>query len=363
MIATRSNGWIGVDIGTRNVKLAQVVRDQLGFRIIDAAVVPRPLPWSSETLSPQRPVSTRGEILAAHSIASRTLGRTAACCASTAFCSTASVPVDPETLAPDEEELAETLSLPSNTQAVVDFCLASQPPRNQHDAIVFAMTEPWSIQLATDIQDAGFRCQAIDAMQLALARATIIDSSTPRDRCVAAIDLGYSSTSFVVARDGEPCFVRSVERCRLRGLLDVLMDELDVTHDQVERLLMQVGAGRIRKRGSSNTSATSVAAAGGMASTQNLLEILKPALNELVEEIKRTFMYLQTHQATRVPSEIKLFGGGACVPGISELLSESLGISVSLWQPSGDTQNVDKTVVSLLGPACAVSMLAWEGKQ
>ena len=354
MIATRSNGWIGVDIGTRTVKLAQVVCDQQGFRILDAAIVPRRVPWSPETISTQRPVSTQAEILTARSIASNTKGVAAACCATTALCSMTSIVVDRETLEPDPEELAQTLSLPDNTQAIVDYCLASSPPRNQHDAIVFAISEPWSEQLAGDVQEAGFQCHAIDAVPLALARSTIIDSSTPRNRCVAVIDLGYSTTTFVVARDGEPCFVRSMDRCRLLGFEEILINDLRIDRGQAERLLVQIGFGSA----TDNPKSTLPLAASG----SGLKEILSPPLADLIEEIKRTFVYLQTHQATRVPNEIKLVGGGACVPGIEELLSDSLGIPVHTWQPSYANENVSAKNLPLLAPAIAVSMLPWEAR-
>lgn len=376
MIATRSNGWIGVDIGTRTVKLAQVVCDQQGFRVVDAAIVPRREPWSAENISPQRPLSSRAEILTAKSIATRSIGHVAACCATTSLCSMASIPVDPETQTPDPEELTQTLVLPDNSQAIVDFCMASNPPRDMSDAIVFAISEPWSEQLATDVHGAGFRCQAIDAIPLALARATVVDSSTPRNRCVATIDLGYSSTTFVVARDGEPCFVRSMDRCRLRGFGDVLMKELDVDHGQAERLLMHVGISQTATVTAPNASTapsapgtsieddTKTPTTSGMPTTTvgSLKEILGPSLHDLVAEIKRTFMYLQTHQATRVPTEIKLVGGGACIPGIAEMLTETLGIPVSVWHPSHDVAEVNETILPLLAPAIAVSMLPWEAR-
>ena len=47
-------GWIGVDLGTHTVKLAQAVRTPTGSRLRHAAVIQRPGPWSGRGLAGAR---------------------------------------------------------------------------------------------------------------------------------------------------------------------------------------------------------------------------------------------------------------------------------------------------------------------
>ena len=45
---TRRIGWIGVDVGTHTVKLAQVVREGASVRLLHAAVIQRPTSWAGD---------------------------------------------------------------------------------------------------------------------------------------------------------------------------------------------------------------------------------------------------------------------------------------------------------------------------
>jgi|GEM_PF-5442977 len=346
MIAGNSIGWIGVDVGTRSVKVAQLLRRGHDFQVIDMAVVPRPKPWSSD-VAPLRPISTNDEIATARSVAVQLRGKRAACCTSSTVTQTATLPLDPQTGSPSQEDLANWL--PKNVQSVVDFCPA-QSHQGQDDAIVCALSEPWSVQLATDVDRAGMSCEAIDSLPLAIARATTLDTNASHDTCVAAIDLGYSASSFVVARDGYPCFVRSLPRCSTRGLLDELSTELRIDADEAERVLLQFGLEENPSRGAGEQNTQG--ANRGVSGVANF------ALREFIEEIGRTYHFLQTHQRNRVPTKICLFGGGACIPGIETVIGAHFDIPVAVWQPrvqSGDPN----AALPLFGAACGLSLLAW----
>ena len=59
-------GWIGVDVGTHTVKLAQVVRDGVGVRLHRAAVIQRPATWNGDdSLAQDQPITSQPEIKAA----------------------------------------------------------------------------------------------------------------------------------------------------------------------------------------------------------------------------------------------------------------------------------------------------------
>ncbi len=377
MIASRAAGWIGVDVGTRSVKVAQLMRNGGGYTLVDAAVVPRANPWDVDSISVQQPTTTEAEIATAKSVASRMRGKLAACCATTALNSMVSLPVDAQTGTPSTEDLMQKLALPSNVELVVDFCPTVGGTHPSDEVIAFAMSEPWSNQLATDVTDAGLNCQAIDALPLALARATVADSRASRNRCVAALDLGYSTSTFVVALDGQPCFVRSVPRFSVRGLSQSLCSELRIESKSAEQLLVHNGFGTPETLGSDRRGigekdagyedlfdvagvAKADAKVDSAALRESVTEVVTALLQELVDELKRTFWYLQTHQANRVPVAIMLFGGGACIPTLDDVLQGLLGVPVYVWNPHYKQDNVDASIMPLLGASCSLSALAWE---
>ena len=65
MILSRTKGWIGVDLGTHTVKLAQVERRGGGVQLVDALILRRQDPWNADD---DTGVSSADEIRAALSL-------------------------------------------------------------------------------------------------------------------------------------------------------------------------------------------------------------------------------------------------------------------------------------------------------
>ena len=66
MAISQRLGWIGVDVGTHTVKLAQVVRDGTSVRLHSAAVIQRSTTWTGEdSLAQDQPITSHIEISAA----------------------------------------------------------------------------------------------------------------------------------------------------------------------------------------------------------------------------------------------------------------------------------------------------------
>ena len=103
----------------------------------------------------------------------------------------------------------QTLTLPPDTQTVIDYCLTSKLSNNAAEALVFALSEPWSMQIAQDAQQAGLRCRSIDALPLALSRATAMDAKLATASsvgAVAAIDWGVLNDHSVRGDSGGALF-------------------------------------------------------------------------------------------------------------------------------------------------------------
>jgi len=103
--------------------------------------------------------------------------------------------------------------------------------------------------------------------------------------------------------------------------------------------------------------------ADGDTVSQAVGEILQPALNHLVADVRRTLEHLQNVGKNLAPQSIYLFGGGATIGGIGPLLGERLGRQVQVWTLDQEVAEVaaDKAApLCLLGPAIALSALKWE---
>lgn len=302
MIAPQAKGWLGIDIGTRCVKLAQVVRSGDQVRLLDWAVV-------AKSRQGDAVGSVSQELLAARSMARRTRGRRAACSPPMTMCSFVMCEIDEATSEPHTEGLARLLGLAADEINLFDFVqagLGNGPP----EAIVAGISECSANQLASDARKVGLRCQVIDAVPFALARALRIGEFDSENEPVAAVDLGSSAVTFCAASAGQVCFVRTLPRCGFDALWE---------------------HGNDATRGET--------------------------LSRVTQEIERTLGYLQSQHPQRMPKSIVLFGGGATIPGVADQLEEALPIPVDVWRLRDET---DETTPScLLGPAIALSALAW----
>ena len=80
MQLTPRTGWIGIDIGTHAVKVAQVERTTSGMRLQRAVAIQRPEPWpAADRLPAARALPSLGQVAAARQAAGALRGRRAAC--------------------------------------------------------------------------------------------------------------------------------------------------------------------------------------------------------------------------------------------------------------------------------------------
>ena len=86
MLKTRTTtGLLGVDIGSHVIKMAQVEHTGTGFRIVDAAVIPRRTPWVFENWLNCFPITSAQEIMTART-AGQFKGKNVAATATMALC-------------------------------------------------------------------------------------------------------------------------------------------------------------------------------------------------------------------------------------------------------------------------------------
>ena len=180
-------GWIGVDLGTHTVKLAQAVRTTEGVRLRHAAVIQRPAPWSeADALAVDEPDPSWPEILAALECGGFH-GRSAACVLPMNVCELRGLKVPPG----DEQErhsmiageLAGEESAPSLPTEFDYWEIGGEKGIETTDGFnvnVMSVTRPWIDRVAADCQQARLDCWAVDGAPLAMARAVSLASGAER---------------------------------------------------------------------------------------------------------------------------------------------------------------------------------------
>lgn len=362
LVLSSNLGWIGVDLGTHTVKLAQAVRSPEGVRLRHAAVIQRPNPWSEQdSLALDEPDPSWPEILAALECGGFR-GRSAACLLPMNVCELRGLKIPQG----DEQErramIASELNDDESERATpIDFDyweLGTEKGLENSDGFnvnVMSVTRPWIDQVAADFQRARLDCWAIDGTPLAIARAIGLAAAPRNADRVVAVDWGFSNTTLAVVGKGRPLYARRLHNCHFRKCLEAIEDTLGVTRDHAQHL--------VNVHGVVAPGAESSPGAGGEREIQvAITDAIADVLASLVEQIGRTLRFVESQRRHQHPAALWLLGGGASVRNIGPQLSASLGLPVSIWgvpierdaeAPARGRQ------AALFGTAFALSALAW----
>lgn len=360
----RRTGWIGIDVGSRSVKVAQVERDPLtGLRLRQAAVVGRRAPWPEDNAGmSSRGAPSASEIAAALDYGKRFAGSLAAFALPMHVYGFRGMHIPPGSLEERRSMLAAALQDgwdDCHDPCEFDFWETDIPGKTlrkeEPNVNVMAVSQPWTRRIAEDARRASLRLRVLDGPPLAISRAVHLASTGQADSPAAAVDWGFTSTTFCVAQRGQALFTRRIRSCGLRLVCQAVQVSLGVTLDEAQHLLLAFGFPR-----------------NDVEQDQQLQQCMAGAartpLGRLVDEIKRTLAYFRAQRRELIPVKIWLMGGGASVRNAAAWLSHSCGEQIEVWHlpaaeqagvSSGQRGPSSQTVFpqSLLAGAIALSAL------
>lgn len=361
MILSRNLGWIGVDLGTHTVKLAQAVRAPDGVRLRHAAVIQRSKPWSEfDNLAQGDPDSSWSEIWAALECGSFD-GRSATCALPMNVCELRGLKIpqgdEHERMAMIAGELSDDENAQiSNTQ--FDYWeLGGDQGIETADGFnvdVISVRRPWIDQVANDCQRARLDCWAVDGTPLAMARAVGLTSAQRSGERALAVDWGFSNTTLCVVGKGRPLYARRLHNCSFRKCLAAIQESLGVTLDHAQHL--------IDVHGVVAPDAMDTTADGWNEVQLAVTDAIADTADSLVEQIQRTLQFVESQRRHHHPTMLWLMGGGASVRNIGPYLFRKLGMPVSIWSPSTDVERGGGDLgreTPLFAAAFALSALAW----
>jgi len=344
MFIKPSRGWIGVDVGTGAVKIAQLARRRNGRVLIDAAIVPRQAVTDADTADVIR--SAKDEISGALSLAHASLGRRAVGVASMATCEFHALSESSEqpTAQAVRRELLEVA--PYGAQEFTFDSWRMSPGANDWGAI--SMPQTMADQTATDLTGCGLECVQIDSAATAIARALSM-MAQPAGSTVAAVDWGYSGATLYLVRDGRPLYVRKFRKSSFATLVQQTSQTLRCSDTEATAMLMELNVPLCQRP---QSGADTLAG-----------KLVRPVLDNILNEIVRTLEYLQGPRRHQPPASLVLFGAGATIKSLPIWLNQQLKLPVAAWRPDpsrhSGLDNLPFPIV-LLAPAMAASALAWE---
>ncbi len=346
MIVKSRTGWVGVDVGTRTVKLAQLAKMANGFRITAASIVPRLTAWSDAQLKSPEFSRSVAEIHAALELAGTSATRAAAGTAPMSLCSVQGFPLDDSATDPQPtvaRQLAESLGedaegmtydywLPTSSDAPVDGS-------RKREAIAMTLSRAWSDRLAHDMDRAGLRCEVLDGVPTSLARAVALMLGEQDREHTLAVDWGYRSLTLTLADRGQSKYARSLAS---GGFAQPLQESAS----RAGWSLWQIGP---LLSGETTQFMTN----------QEREDLVADSATELVREVSSTISYLVTHRPECAPTQVCLFGGGGALPGLDRLIESTVGLPTFPFAVPGTGHALPANAHPLLGVATALSLLRW----
>ena len=356
MFSNRRKGWIGIDLGARAIKMAQVQRVGSHLRLAAARVIPRPA-ISGDAGS----LSSAGDWWAeVCKSASRSgfAGRQAACVVPMGMTDLQSLPLPDGTLAERRTMIAgelESMFAGGAEGRSFDFWDTSMAEdagqANRENVAVMSLGNEDAAAATSALSHAGLRCHVIDGLPLTLARAVRMVTSAMPAEPVAALDWGYSSVTFCIVQAGRPVFTRQLRDCKFSDLPNCISRTLKLSEEDAQQLLATHGV--IDPAGRDDT----------LRSVQEVVaDVVGEPIAGILAEVAKTLSYLKLHRSNLTPERLWLFGGGATVKNIAPYLAAKAGLETAVWRLPGDSagRRADGGApLELLGNAVALSALAW----
>lgn len=351
MLGVAKKGWIGVDMGIGAIKVAQLQRKGSRYALVDAAIVPRQSASYMESDTEDGSLPCQDCILTGLSMANRVSGRKAAAVLSMDACEYHVVSPGQGRVSRDviQRELAATAPLDWHDRTYDAWSIDTPQASDKLSSVlgVISTDVRFVERAAADIVQARLDCQTIDSVPTSLARATQMMVGADKAPLVA-LDWGFSQATLCVVQCGKPLYVRSLKKAAFSSLVGHLSDAVSCSHSSAIGLLQRFG----------------VAGANSTVERAELIEeVLRPNLERLAAEVRRTLQFIRSHHRNLAVQRIVLFGGGATVVGMTEFLSQALGIEVRPWQPNPELLLLPDQMPAhavLLAHSIAASALKWE---
>lgn len=175
----------------------------------------------------------------------------------------------------------------------------------------------------------------VDVNPLAVMNAFLFNQDIEDEECIIVLDVGDRNTTLCIYSPTAPYFVRNL-----------MISGSDFTRDIQRRLALPYGDAERYKRGE-------IIFPDEKGEPERVIDIIRPSLDALTKEVRRSLTYYENQTKTRGFSQIVLTGGSAQLEGFAEHLGRDLGLPVKLLDPF---VQVETGAVSPPGRACQFAL-------
>ena len=163
----------------------------------------------------------------------------------------------------------------------------------------------------------GMEADILDAAPLALINAVAYGSELSGDAHVL-LDVGHSASHLTLYQKGQPYFARRLDFGG-RSLTRAIAEGTRVPFEEADEWKLAAGSDEPGFRVDWNS--------------MELVSATESLRNDLVEELRRSFVFYRTQGRLPDPLPLKVSGGSMRLPGLAAKLAELIGTPVTLFNP------------------------------
>jgi len=219
---------------------------------------------------------------------------------------------------------------------VIDYKTIGRDDReNKLNVLLVAVKRDVLLGKIKMAEEAGLSARIVDVDVFALANAFLKCVPIPAEKTVALVNIGASFTNLSILRGQSIYFARDLS-IGGKDFNAAISKILGLDENAAEALKVAPGA-----------------------RTEEVAGLVKPVLNNLLDEVKLSFSYYENQSGKNI-DEVYLSGGGIGITGLSDVFQENLGSKPSIWNPTQliDTSSFgsDKELLEKTGNSFAVAM-------
>jgi len=341
---------VGVDISSTAVKLLQLSQSGNGYRVEHYAV--EPLPVNAVVEKNIADVEAVGAAVRRAFERSGAKTRYAAAAVPGSSVISRVIPMaaglgEDDMEAQVEVEASNYIPYPID-EVNYDFEVLGPMP-NATDSVqvllVASRTENVEARQAA-LELAGLEAKVMDVEAFAIENAfslLVPQLTVPKGGLVALVDIGASTTTLNVLRDGRSQYLRE-QVFGGRQLTDEIMRRYGLSYEE---------AGRAKRL-------------GGLPETYEL-EVLEPFKDSMAQQVSRLLQFYYASSEYNRVDQVVLAGGCASIPGIAQVIEENLGVPTIIANPLARMtldRRVQASVLALDAPAmmiaCGLAMRSFD---
>ncbi len=179
-------------------------------------------------------------------------------------------------------------------------------------------------------------------LPMSLCIENIIEKSNLKmSETLVAVEIGTVVTELNIFKNSRLQFSRKIPFSgqditkSLTGALMTEQGKVELTLEEAEQIKRKYGVPRVEDN----------QIVDGKITTNHILSLVRPKVEQLANEIERSFDFYREEMHGDKIDRIVLFGGGAQLKGLDEFLSKELELEVNLANPLEDIDILDDEVV------------------